>query len=63
MNDLFYLTDEQRMIRDLARKVARERIMIHHPDYLPSVDTGPIFRHGRSKCKINPHTRRTTPIS
>jgi alkylation response protein AidB-like acyl-CoA dehydrogenase len=26
MNDLFYLTDEQRMIRDLARKIARERI-------------------------------------
>ena len=26
MNDLFYVTDEQRMIRDLARKVARERI-------------------------------------
>jgi len=26
MNELFYLTDEQRMIRDLARKVARERI-------------------------------------
>ena len=26
MKDLFYLTDEQRMIRDLSRKVARERI-------------------------------------
>jgi butyryl-CoA dehydrogenase len=26
VNDLFYLTDEQRMIRDLARKLARERI-------------------------------------
>jgi alkylation response protein AidB-like acyl-CoA dehydrogenase len=26
MNDLFYLTDDQRMIRDLARKVARDRI-------------------------------------
>src|SRR5262245_64470623 len=26
MKDLFYLSDEQRMIRDLARKVARERI-------------------------------------
>src|SRR5215475_14552231 len=26
MNDLFYLTDEQRMIRDLTRKIARERI-------------------------------------
>src|SRR5215510_8036484 len=29
MADLFYLTDEQRMIRDLARKVARERIAPH----------------------------------
>ena len=26
MKDLFYLSDEQRMIRDLTRKVARERI-------------------------------------
>ena len=26
MNDLFYLTEEQRMIRDLARKVAEELI-------------------------------------
>ena len=26
MADLFYLTDDQRMIRDLARKVARERV-------------------------------------
>jgi alkylation response protein AidB-like acyl-CoA dehydrogenase len=26
MNDLFYLTDDQRMIRDLARKIARERV-------------------------------------
>ena len=26
MNDLFYLTDEQRMIRDLARQIAREKI-------------------------------------
>src|SRR5713101_4522768 len=26
MNDVFYLTEEQRMIRDLARKVARDRI-------------------------------------
>src|SRR2546426_9420896 len=26
MNDLFYLTEDQRMIRDLARKIARERI-------------------------------------
>jgi alkylation response protein AidB-like acyl-CoA dehydrogenase len=26
MNDLYYLTDEQRMIRDLTRKVAREKI-------------------------------------
>ena len=29
MNDLFYLTDEQRMVRELARKVARERIAPH----------------------------------
>ncbi len=29
MNDLFYLTDDQRMIRDLARKVAREKIAPH----------------------------------
>jgi alkylation response protein AidB-like acyl-CoA dehydrogenase len=26
MNDLFYLTDEQRMIRDLTRQIAREKI-------------------------------------
>src|SRR5881398_2352589 len=26
MNNLFYLTEDQRMIRDLARKIARERI-------------------------------------
>jgi alkylation response protein AidB-like acyl-CoA dehydrogenase len=26
MNELFYLTEDQRMIRDLARKIARERI-------------------------------------
>ena len=28
-NDHFYLTDDQRMIRDLARKVARDRIAPH----------------------------------
>jgi len=34
MNDrLFYLTDDQRMIRDLARKVARERIAPHAAHY------------------------------
>jgi butyryl-CoA dehydrogenase len=33
MNDLFYLTDEQRMIRDLARKVARDRIAPHAAHY------------------------------
>jgi len=33
MSDLFYLTDEQRMIRDLARKVARERIAPHAARY------------------------------
>jgi butyryl-CoA dehydrogenase len=33
MNDLFYLTDEQRMIRDLARKVTRERIAPHAAHY------------------------------
>lgn len=33
MNDLFYLTDEQRMIRDLARKLARERIAPHAARY------------------------------
>jgi alkylation response protein AidB-like acyl-CoA dehydrogenase len=26
MNEPFYLTDEQRMVRDLARKIARERV-------------------------------------
>ena len=26
MNDLFYLTDDHRMIRDLARKIARDRV-------------------------------------
>ena len=33
MNDPFYLTDDQRMIRDLARKVARERIAPHAAHY------------------------------
>jgi alkylation response protein AidB-like acyl-CoA dehydrogenase len=33
MNDLFYLTDEQRMIRDLARKVARDRVAPHAARY------------------------------
>jgi alkylation response protein AidB-like acyl-CoA dehydrogenase len=33
MNDLFYLTDEQRLIRDLARKVARERVAPHAARY------------------------------
>jgi len=33
MNDLFYLTDDQRAIRDLARKVARERIAPHAARY------------------------------
>jgi alkylation response protein AidB-like acyl-CoA dehydrogenase len=33
MRDPFYLTDEQRMIRDLARKVARERIAPHAAHY------------------------------
>ena len=33
MNDIFYLTDEQRMIRDLARKVARDRIAPHAAHY------------------------------
>jgi alkylation response protein AidB-like acyl-CoA dehydrogenase len=33
MADLFYLTDEQRMIRDLARKIARERIAPHAAHY------------------------------
>jgi butyryl-CoA dehydrogenase len=29
MSDLFYLTDEQRMVRDLARKIARDRVLPH----------------------------------
>jgi alkylation response protein AidB-like acyl-CoA dehydrogenase len=33
MNDLFYLTEEQRLIRDLARKVARERVAPHAARY------------------------------
>jgi butyryl-CoA dehydrogenase len=33
MNDLFYLTDEQRMIRDLARKIGRERVAPHAARY------------------------------
>ena len=33
MAELFYLTDEQRMIRDLARKIARERIAPHAAHY------------------------------
>src|SRR5437870_10376609 len=33
MNDVFYLTEEQRMIRDLARKVARDRIAPNAAQY------------------------------
>ena len=33
MNDPFYLTDDQRAIRDLARKIARERIAPHAAHY------------------------------
>jgi alkylation response protein AidB-like acyl-CoA dehydrogenase len=33
MNDLFYLTDEQRMIRDLARTIARQRVAPHAARY------------------------------
>src|SRR6267142_1991944 len=33
MAELFYLTDEQRMIRDLARTIARERIAPHAAHY------------------------------
>jgi alkylation response protein AidB-like acyl-CoA dehydrogenase len=33
MSDVFYLTDDQRMIRDLARKIARERIAPHAAHY------------------------------
>ena len=33
MAEFFYLTDEQRMIRDLARKIARERIAPHAAHY------------------------------
>jgi butyryl-CoA dehydrogenase len=33
MNDLFYLTEDQRAIRDLARKIARERIAPHAARY------------------------------
>ena len=33
MNELFYLTDDQRTIRDLARKIARERIAPHAAHY------------------------------
>jgi len=33
MAELFYLTDDQRMIRDLARKIARERIAPHAAHY------------------------------
>jgi butyryl-CoA dehydrogenase len=33
MPDVFYLTDDQRMIRDLARKIARERIAPHAAHY------------------------------
>ena len=32
MNDAFYLTDDQRAIRDLARKIARDRIARHAAD-------------------------------
>src|SRR6266478_182372 len=33
MNDVFYLTEEQRLIRDLARKVARDRIAPNAAQY------------------------------
>jgi butyryl-CoA dehydrogenase len=33
MSESFYLTDDQRMIRDLARKIARERIAPHAAHY------------------------------
>jgi len=33
MQDAFYLTDDQRMIRDLGRKIARERIAPHAAHY------------------------------
>ena len=33
MNDLFYLSEDQRMIRDLARKIARERIAARAAHY------------------------------
>jgi alkylation response protein AidB-like acyl-CoA dehydrogenase len=33
MHDLFYLTDEQRMLRDLARTIARERVAPHAARY------------------------------
>jgi butyryl-CoA dehydrogenase len=33
MRDAFYLTDDQRIIRDLARKIARERIAPHAAHY------------------------------
>ena len=33
MQDAFYLTDDQRMIRDLSRKIARERIAPHAAHY------------------------------
>jgi butyryl-CoA dehydrogenase len=32
VNDHFYLTDDQRMIRDLARKIARDRVARHAAD-------------------------------
>ena len=32
MNDVFYLSDDQRMIRDLARKLAREKVAPHAAD-------------------------------
>ncbi|PYM78415.1 MAG: acyl-CoA dehydrogenase, partial [Candidatus Rokuibacteriota bacterium] len=33
MNDIFYLAEDQRMIRDLARKVARDRIAPNAAQY------------------------------
>src|SRR5438094_8468 len=50
MSDLFYLTDEQRMIRDLARKLARERIAPHaaHYDELETYPEGSIRAIGEA---------------
>ena len=57
MNDPFYLTDEQRMIRDLARKIARDRVAPHaarstRPRPIPRSRSAPSSRPGSTRIWV-----------